>query len=143
MREKTNIIKGGEFEDARGKLIFFNDFDLTAVKRFYIIDHPDTEVVRAWQGHQREQKWFFVIEGTFKIVLVQPDNWENPSKELATEEFTLTSLEPQILYIPGNYANGFKALMPQSRIMVFSSFTVDESANDNFRFDKDLWYSWK
>ena len=142
MKEKTNIIQGGEFEDARGKLSFFNDFDLTKVKRFYIIEHPDIEIVRAWQGHQKEEKWFYVVEGSFKIVLVQPDNWEKPSNELPTEEFVLKSSQNQVLHVPGNFANGFRALEPKSKIMVFSSFTVEESISDDYRFDKNLWYDW-
>ena len=143
MDKKAQIIVGGSHKDDRGKIIFCNDFDLSEVKRFYLIEHPDINVVRAWQGHQREQKWFFVVEGTFKIVLVQPDNWENPSKTLITEEYILRSSEPTVLHVPGNYSNGFKALEPKSKIMVFSSFTVEESSNDNFRFDKNLWYNWK
>src|SRR5665213_1133983 len=143
MNDVAQIIQGGSFEDSRGKLIFCNDFDLSEVKRFYLIEHPNIDTVRAWQGHQREQKWFFVVEGAFKIVLVQPDHWENPSKKLVTEEFILKSSEPKVLHVPGNYANGFKALEPKSKIMVFSSFTVQESSNDNFRFDKDLWYDWE
>ncbi|MEO8822511.1 MAG: hypothetical protein ABI366_02975, partial [Ginsengibacter sp.] len=70
-------------------------------------------------------------------------HWENPSKTLVTEEFTLESSDPKVLHVPGNFANGFKALAPKSKIMVFSSFTVEESSKDNFRFDKDLWYDWK
>lgn len=137
------IIEGGKFEDGRGKLIFFNDFDMSGVKRFYVIEHPDEQVVRAWQGHQKEEKWFHVVDGGFKIVLVQPDDWQKPSAELKTEEFVLDATQQQILYVPGGYANGFKALQPKSRIVVFSSFTVEESAKDNFRFNKDQWYKWK
>ncbi len=140
---KLLIIEGGKYEDVRGKLIFFNDFDMRGVKRFYVIEHPDEQVVRAWQGHQKEEKWFYVIDGSSKMVLVKPDNWQNPSGELKTEEFLLESRQQQVLYVPGGYANGFKALQPKSRIIVFSSFTVEESANDNFRFNKDQWYNWK
>ena len=142
MNERAQIFEGGSFEDSRGKLIFCNDFEMKEVKRFYLIEHPETSIVRAWQGHQKEQKWFFVVEGAFKVVLVQPDHWENPSKTLGAEEFILKSSEPKVLHVPGNYANGFKALAPKSKIMVFSSFTVEESSKDNFRFDKDLWYDW-
>jgi dTDP-4-dehydrorhamnose 3,5-epimerase-like enzyme len=143
MKERANLLHGGEFEDARGKLIFFNDFDLTAVKRFYIIEHPDIEVIRAWQGHQKEEKWFYVLDGAFKLVLVQPDDWENPSLKLNTEEFVLEASQQKLLHVPGGYANGFKALKSKSRIIVFSSFTVEESAKDNFRFDKNDWYNWE
>lgn len=143
MNGMAAIIEGGKFEDGRGKLIFFNDFDMSGVKRFYVIEHPDEQVVRAWQGHQKEEKWFYVVDGGFKIVLVQPDDWQKPSAELKTEEFVLDATQQQILYVPGGYANGFKALQPKSRIVVFSSFTVEESAKDNFRFNKDQWYKWK
>ena len=143
MIKTSTIIQGGKHEDARGKLIFFNDFDMAAVKRFYVIQHPDMEIVRAWQGHKQEQKWFYVIEGAFKLVLVQPDNWMDPSDSLQTEEFILQTERNEILHVPGGLANGFKALIPKSRIMVFSSFTVEESGNDNFRFDANKWYDWK
>ncbi len=102
----------------------------------------NTDTVRAWQGHRKEEKWFYVVEGAFKIVLVEPDNWENPSNELTTEEFVLKSSRNQVLHVPGNFANGFRALEPESKIMVFSSFTVDESLNDDYRFDKNNWYDW-
>ncbi|MEO8820644.1 MAG: WxcM-like domain-containing protein [Ginsengibacter sp.] len=142
MNKKPQIIRGGDHEDERGKIIFCNEFDLSEVKRFYLIEHRNIDIVRAWQGHQREQKWFFVVEGAFKIVLVQPDNWENPSNTLSAEAFILKSSDVMILHVPGNYANGFKALEPKSKIMVFSSFTVEESSKDNFRFDKERWYNW-
>ena len=123
-------------------MIFFNDFDMEAVKRFYVIEHPDIEIVRAWQGHQKEQKWFYVISGSFKVELVKPDNWENPSPDLKPEEYILKAEDNRVLHIPGGRANGFKALEPGSKMMVFSSFTVDESAQDNYRYDKTLWYNW-
>ena len=143
MKEKAEIIGGNEFEDERGRLIFFNEFDMSPVKRFYVIEHPDIETVRAWQGHKKEEKWFYVISGGFKVELVQPDNWEKPSPGLKPEEYLLKAEDNRVLHIPGGWANGFKALEPGSKMMVFSSFTVDESSNDNFRFDKSMWYDWK
>ena len=143
MKEKPNIIQGGQFEDERGKLIFFNDFDMKEVKRFYIIEHPDASIVRAWQGHKIEKKWFYVISGSFKVVLVQPDNWETPSSDIKVEEFIMKASENTVLSVPDNYANGFKAMEPGSKIMVFSSFTVEESSEDNYRFDKSIWYNWE
>jgi len=143
MNNIPEIYQGGTHEDARGKLTFFNDFNLSDVKRFYVIEHPDTKIVRAWQAHKKEQKWFYVIEGSFKVVLVQPDNWATPSEDLETTEFILSSADNRILHVPGNFANGFKALEAHSKMMVFSNFTVQESETDNFRFDKKLWYKWE
>ena len=143
MEKKPTIIQGGEHQDARGKLIFFNDFDMKAVKRFYVIEHPDTVIVRAWQGHKIEQKWFYVLAGSFKVVMVQPDDWTDPSAVLVTKEFILKSESNEILHVPGGFANGFKALVPQSKMMVFSDCTVEESSHDNFRFDANKWYDWR
>jgi dTDP-4-dehydrorhamnose 3,5-epimerase len=142
MNDIPQIIQGGTHEDARGKLTFFNDFDLKEVKRFYVIEHPDTEVVRAWQGHKIEQKWFYVLEGSFKVVLVKPDNWDHSSKILSQNEFILKAAENQVLHIPGGFVNGFKALEANSKMMVFSDFAINDAGSDDFRFDKRLWYDW-
>ena len=79
---KPELIKGGEFIDHRGKISYFNNFDLTPIKRMYNLVHPDISVVRAWQGHEKEQKWFYIAKGSFEIVLIEPDNWESPSEGL-------------------------------------------------------------
>lgn len=140
--EQPKIIQGGRHTDSRGILSFVNDFRLDEIKRFYTIEHTDDSVVRAWQGHQKEKKWFYTLEGSFCIVLVQPDDWVNPSNTLPIQEFILNAQDSQILSIPSGYANGFKALQPHSKLLVFSNFTTEESADDNFRFDKDKWFNW-
>lgn len=142
MNSQPTIIQGGIHQDERGKLSFVNDFDLTQVKRYYIIEHHDINVIRAWQGHKKEQKWFQVIGGSFQIALVQPDNWENPSDNLKVEKIILNANNNQVLHIPGNFANGFKALEENSKMIVFSDFTIEESTNDNFRFDNNKWLDW-
>jgi dTDP-4-dehydrorhamnose 3,5-epimerase-like enzyme len=119
-----------------------NSFDMTAVKRQYVIEIPDTTIVRAWQGHKKEQKWFYVVAGSFKVLAVKPDNWLAPSADLPVEEFEITAATPEILHIPGGYANGFKALSPASIMIVFSDFGIEDTAKDDFRFASDLWYNW-
>jgi dTDP-4-dehydrorhamnose 3,5-epimerase-like enzyme len=138
-----DLINGGTHTDERGELTFFNDLDLTQVKRMYKIEHPNTETVRAWQAHKKEQKWFHVIRGSFKMVIVQPDEWENPSADLPVTEFVLTSENNQVLHVYGGSATGFQALQPGSQMIVFSDFTVQQSGEDNFRFPGTLWYQWK
>ncbi len=138
----VSIIAGGIHSDARGTIFFINDFDMSAVKRMYMIEHPDASIVRAWQGHKLEQKWFVVTAGSFKVALIAPDNWNEPSKDLPVQEFTLSASEPSVLHIPGGYLNGFKALEPNSKITVFSDATVEESKADDYRFEKDKWFSW-
>ena len=142
MNEIPSIIQGGLYKDERGTLSFFNEFDLLRVRRFYVIEHPDVRVVRAWQAHKIEQKWFYVIAGSFKIVIAKPEEWLGASEKLPLQEFILKSGDNRLLHIPGGFANGFKALKPDSQLMVFSDFPITKAGSDDFRFDKSLWYDW-
>ncbi len=142
MDKLPEFIAGGLFTDERGKLSFVNDFDMQQVKRFYLIEHPDVKIIRAWQGHQSEQKWFYVINGGFKIVVVKPGDWVSPSDDAWSAEFILNADTPGVLHVPGGYANGFKAIEPNSQMIVFSDFTVEQSKMDNYRFDMSLWGKW-
>ena len=45
-------ITGGIAKDHRGQIRFVNDFDMTEVKRFYIITNKDTELIRGWRAHR-------------------------------------------------------------------------------------------
>jgi dTDP-4-dehydrorhamnose 3,5-epimerase-like enzyme len=140
--QKPEIISGGNFKDDRGKISFVNDFQFQNVKRFYTIEHPDILIIRAWQAHQKENKWFYVVAGSFMIAWVKIDIWENPSSDLEADHTVLRSEESNILHIPGGYANGFRAVAPHSKLVVFSDLTVQESNADNYRFNKELWFEW-
>lgn len=143
MGRRPEIIHGGNHKDERGTVSFFNEFDLLPVRRFYVIEHPDVIVVRAWQAHKIEQKWFYVIAGSFKIVIVKPEEWLGAFEEINSQEFILRKGDDRILYVPGGFANGFKALEPGSQLMVFSDFPLSRAGSDDFRFDKSLWYDWE
>lgn len=137
-----NLIETKSFTDNRGTLIFANDFDMLPIKRFYTLVHPDTSVIRAWQGHKIEQKWFFVLVGSFNIKLVQPDDWLNPSFDLRIHSFNLSENQPAILHVPNGFVTGFKAATPGSKMMVYSDLTLQESKNDDYRFDASYWGNW-
>ena len=139
---QPEIIKGGKFSDARGTLQFVNDFEFEGVKRFYQVIHPDTSIVRAWQGHKVEHKWFFVGKGSFVIAWVKIDNWDNPSASLTAQRTILSASEPTILSLPKGYANGIKAIEPGSILSIFSNLTVDESSKDRWSFAPTLWFDW-
>lgn len=140
--KKPTLIQGGTYTDERGTLGFVNDFDLSSVKRFYTIMHSDKEVVRAWQGHKEEHKYFHVLSGSFVVAWVEIDDFENPSSDLKAQYEILKSSENCVLSVPRGYANGLKALEPNSQIMVFSDKGLYESLDDKIRFDKDLWLDW-
>ena len=139
MIKKLNLIQGGIFKDERGTLQFVNDFNFKGIIRFYTISHPDTSVIRAWQGHKIESKHFFVTKGKFLIYWVEIDSWDNPGKKLKVNQQTLSAENPQILTINAGNANGFKALEPDSQLIVFSDLTLEEAKKDDFRFEWDYW----
>ena len=86
-----SIIEGSEFSDNRGKLIFNNSFDLSSIKRIYLIENRSTSTIRAWQGHKIEQRWFSAVRGSFAIFLIKIDNWDNPNKYINPQKFILSS----------------------------------------------------
>ena len=142
MIEKPLITKGGTFTDNRGTMRFVNAFDFPDVKRFYFIKHPDTSVVRAWQGHQFEKKYFYPIDGSFIVAWVKIDDFENPSDDLIPEVHHLSANNSELLSIPKGYANGLKALEPNSELMIFSDLGVEESVKEKIRFPAEKWLDW-
>lgn len=137
-----NIIHGGGHIDERGEVQFVNDFSFPDVKRFYIIK-PKQNQVRAWQGHKIERKYFFASHGSFLVCTILIDNWDKPSTDLEVNQIILNSNDHKILEIPAGYANGFKALEPNSTLIVFSNLTLAESQQDDYRFDQSLWVDWE
>lgn len=143
MLESPVIIKGGNFSDHRGSMRFVNDFHFGDVKRFYFIKHLDTSMVRAWQGHQFEKKYFYPISGSFVVAWVKIDNFENPSKDLIPEYHIFSAHSSEIISIPKGYANGLKALEPNSELLIFSDMSLVESLKENIRFPADWWIDWE
>ena len=137
------IISGEKYTDDRGKLEFFNNFDMSQIKRVYFTTHFDTNVIRAWQGHTIESRWFNCVKGSFIVKLVAIDDWKNPSDCLKVYEYKLFADKQEILYIPTGFANGFKALMADSKLMIMSNYGFNEIENDQIRFDYNKWTKWE
>ncbi len=143
MPEKPTILKGATFSDQRGSMRFVNDSRFGDIKRFYFIKHPDTSVVRAWQRHQFEKKYFYPITGSFVVAWVKIDDFENPSDNLIPEYHILSAKNSEIISVPKGYANGLKALEPDSELMVFSDMNLEESVNEKIRFPANWWLNWE
>ena len=133
------LIKGNIHQDHRGIVSFVNDFHFEKVKRFYTITHPDTSTIRAWQGHKLETKYFYITKGSFLINWIKIDNWEHPSKDLKINTHILSDNQCEILIIALGHVNGFKALEPDSTMIVFSDMWLEESKNDDYRFPPEYW----
>ena len=136
------IIDGGIFIDYRGQISHVNDLDMGEIKRFYVIHHNNTDVVRAWHAHQFEKKWFYCLKGSFTLALVRIDNWEAPSYHLKPEVFHLTATDSKIICVPEGYANGIKAVEPDSIILVYSNKVLEDALKDSWRYDQNMWMEW-
>ena len=142
-RKKPFIINGDLSVDDRGELMFVNKFNMELVKRFYVVSNHKQGFIRAWHAHKIESKYVFIVNGTALISTVKIDDWENPSSELIVDKFVLTAKKPAILYIPSGYANGFKTLSTNTKIMFFSTSTLKDSVDDDYRFDAYKWNPWE
>jgi dTDP-4-dehydrorhamnose 3,5-epimerase-like enzyme len=137
-----NFIAGGLAIDDRGKLQFCNDFDMSAVRRFYVVSNHAARFVRAWHGHKIEEKYVYVASGAALVCAVRVDDWRSPDRELEISRFVLAEEKPGVLRVPGGYAHGFMTLQPDTRVIFYSTAGLDESLDDDFRFAFDTWDPW-
>lgn len=125
-------ILGGIAKDHRGQIRFVNDFDMSLVKRFYIIQNADTSIVRGWRAHRIEQRWFFVLSGAFWVDTVKIDNWESPSPDLPVERTLLSAGDPEVFHVPAGYGTAFQAQHPGSELLVFADHGIEHAKNDDY-----------
>ena len=133
--EKPKILGGGLAVDDRGSVSFVNDFNFSNVKRFYQVENHRSGFIRAWHGHKNEGKYVYVCQGSALVGVV---NMETDK----IEKFVLSSKSPKILWIPPGYANGFKSLEENTKIIFYSTSTLEESMGDDIRFDYATWDIW-
>ena len=138
-KRELNLINGGIAVDDRGTLNFANDFNFYGVKRFYQVQNFNTSTIRAFHGHLNEAKYVFVSKGSAIVAVVKLDDVKSPSKNQKVNRFILSDRNPQILFIPPKYANGFKPLEEDTRIIFFSTSSLEESKGDDYRFPIDYW----
>ena len=129
-------MKGNCHSDTRGVLQFNNDFNVLGVKRIYTIQNRDTAFIRGWQGHKIEQRWFSVVQGSFKIILIAIDDWVSPSLNLEQHHFILNSPDLDVLHVPSGYVSSIQALEASSKLLLMSDYLLGE-IKDEYRFDSD------
>jgi dTDP-4-dehydrorhamnose 3,5-epimerase-like enzyme len=148
MNERTNaevprIIEGGSGIDDRGKVAFVNDFHFEGVKRFYVVSNHRTGFIRAWHAHRHEAKYVTVVHGAAMLAAVLIDDWEHPSKSAQVYRQVLSEEKPAIFYIPPGYANGSMTLTADTKIVFFSSSTLEDARQDDVRYDSRYWDVWQ
>lgn len=129
-------IKGDSYTDLRGTLFYNNNFDVSEVKRIYFIENVTTGIIRAWQGHKIEQRWFAAVSGSFKILLIKIDKWNNPSQDLKPKAFILKATTLDVLHVPSGFVSSIQSLEPISKLIVMSDYLLGDN-DDEYRFESN------
>lgn len=140
---KPILYKGGLAVDDRGAVSFVNDFNFQDVKRFYVVENHKQGFVRAWHAHKKESKYVMVVKGSALIGAVKINDWVNPSREQKVNRYVLSEKNPSVLYIPAGYANGFMSLSEDTKIIFFSTSSLNDSLGDDIRYDAHYWDPWQ
>jgi len=130
------IIKGNSFTDIRGTIYFNNSFDTSEIKRMYIIQNSSVNIIRGWQGHKVEQRWFSALQGELEINLIEVDNWETPSKYLQSIKYNLNSDKMNVLHVPPGFVSSIRSKEPASKLLVMSNYEIEE-IKDEYRYEID------
>ncbi|MFH1586460.1 MAG: dTDP-4-dehydrorhamnose 3,5-epimerase family protein [Candidatus Diapherotrites archaeon] len=120
------------FADDRGVFInvAFEAANDVTFKRSYIITNNQPGVVRAFHGHKKEAKLFYVPQGAFKFIVMDMESNE-------WKEYVLSEAVPKILYVSPGYYNGFVSLTEDALLVTYSSSKMEESVKDDFRLPYD------
>lgn len=129
-----SVIIGNVYQDNRGILKYNNAFNLSEIKRMYVIENADTNLKRGWQGHKIEQRWFSAVAGKFEIILLEIDNWEKPSVNLKPNRFELNAETLNVLHAPKGYVSCIQAIEENSKLLIMSDYILGE-VDDDFKFD--------
>jgi len=140
---EPKLMQGDIGIDDRGEVGFVNEFNLSAVKRFYTVKNHRQGFIRAWHAHRRESKYVTVVKGAAIVGAVRIDDWENPSKDSKIHRYVLSAGKPSVLFIPDGFANGFMNLTEDTVLVFFSTTTLEESQGDDIRFDAYYWNLWE
>ena len=139
---KATLHQGGTHTDKRGVIRFVNEKVPGNYRRFYLITHTDTTVIRAWQGHLREEKAFYAISGSFTIAVVSPARFEAPGENEIPDLFQVTAENNYFLRVPGGCYTGIKALTSNAILLVLSDFDLAGSKADDYRQPAHRWVDW-
>jgi len=128
-------MKGGIAKDQRGQIRFVNEFDMSLVKRFYIIKNDNISLIRGWRAHRIEQRWFYVLSGEFVIDIVKIDNWEMPNPNLPVLRIRLKADKMELLHVPAGYGTAFRAEVADSELLVFADYPISNAPLDDYTWD--------
>lgn len=127
------------FSDDRGIFAPILD-DLETLKKeigqiqriYYVVNHAKG-TIRGFHYHEKEWKFFVIVEGAAKFVTI------NPKKQKDVSIFTSSSRKNNLIIIPPKYANGWMSLENNTILVCASNLSTKESLKDDKRFDPFKW----
>lgn len=136
MNKESKNIKGDVIGNSRGRLKYYNYFYAEEIKRLYIIENSNTELIRGWKAHKIEQRWFMALTGSFKIEVVAIEDFDNPMREKEFYKFQLELDKMNFLHCPFGHDTLIRALESESKGLAMGDFLLDET-KDKYRSDVD------
>ena len=103
------------------------DFFIRFVKNW------NQNTVRAFHKNFSETKYFYVISGAVKFVLVD-DRQKSPTYQ-QKDTFVLTSEKPAVLIVPPKVYNGWKALTDEAVLLGIANTTMKEHRDERVAHD--------
>jgi len=138
MEKKPELVNGALFTDDRGKVQSMNTLDLSVsgIRRFYVVSNHQQGFIRAFHGHMFETKYLYVLTGAISVKTTPVD--------FSTKVDTYNIGMGSMLVIPAGYYHGFKTLTVDTKVLVLSNSTLQESMLDDLRlpydhFGLDIW----
>ena len=133
---KPIIIEGHIFSDARGKLFYNNNFDISPIKRMYVIENINPNQLRGWKGHMIENRWFYCQTGEIEIQTVSLKCFEKKNPKI--EKFNLSDENLNILFVPKGFATIIKQNQNKSRVVAMSDYFLGESNDENLKWPSNF-----
>jgi len=131
--DRIQVLDLKSFVDDRGTLVQLFDQDFKIV-RAYVVDNFGKNTIRGFHKNFEEWKYFYVIKGSVKFIIA-----ENEDK---IKIIILSAKKPQLLIIPPELWNGWKALEDGSLLLGFSNRVMlnhKDERLDPYAFGKDIW----
>jgi len=135
MIEGVKLLEVPRFSDERGTVtqIFEEAKGLPRARRIYLVKNWNQSTVRAFHKNFSETKYFYVISGTVKFVLVD-DRQKSPTYQ-QKDTFVLTSEKPAVLIVPPEVYNGWKALTDDAVLLGIANTTMKEHRDERVAHD--------
>ena len=78
----------------------------------------------------------------FKFQLLKSTKLTKPNKKNKIFNFFLNQSDSNFIHIPKGYANGSMSLEENSELLIFSTSSIQESLNDDIRYEANYWNPW-